>query len=270
MRTVAMRGIMVSALLVLPAGAVIAQGAKPLEKCPDDAVVSGTVCMDKYEASVWRVPVPTTINKNLVMRIRQGKATAADLQKGGATQLGVVGPDYAPCDEGGQFCADDIFAVSVPGVLPSANITWFQAQAACKNARKRLASNAEWQAAAAGTNRGPDDHVSTCNTDGGVGFNTVQTGSRASCVSTDLAFDMVGNVSEWVADWVPRSNSCPGWGSFSDDFMCLAPGASVGPGPGALFRGGDWTNGTGAGVFAVVAIFDPLHATSYIGFRCAR
>jgi hypothetical protein len=40
--------------------------------------------MDKYEASVWRVPVPTTINKDLVTRIRQGRATAADLQKGGA------------------------------------------------------------------------------------------------------------------------------------------------------------------------------------------
>jgi hypothetical protein len=212
MRTGAIGGIIVSAWLVLPAGVVVAQGAKPLEKCPDDAVVSGTVCMDKYEASVWRVPVPTTINKDLVTRIRQGRATAADLQKGGARQLGVVHPDYAPCDEGGQFCADDIFAVSLPGVLPSANITWFQAQAACKNARKRLPSNAEWQAAAAGTNTGPDDHGSTCNTDAGVGASTVPTGSRASCVSTDLAFDMVGNLSEWVADWVPRSNSCPGWG----------------------------------------------------------
>ena len=156
-----MRGIMVWAWLLLPAGVVVAQGAKPLDKCPDDAVVSGTVCMDKYEASVWRVPVATTSNKGLVTRIRQGKATAADLQKAGATQLGIAHPDYAPCDEGGQFCADDIFAVSIPGVLPSANITWFQAQAACKTARKRLPSNAEWQAAAAGTNTGPDDMNST-------------------------------------------------------------------------------------------------------------
>jgi hypothetical protein len=80
-------------------------GRQALQKCPDDAVVSGTVCMDKYEASVWRVPVPTTINKDLVTRIRQGKATAADLQRGGATRLGVGAADYAPCDEGGQFCA---------------------------------------------------------------------------------------------------------------------------------------------------------------------
>ncbi len=25
-------------------------------KCPADSVESGTVCMDKYEASVWQVP----------------------------------------------------------------------------------------------------------------------------------------------------------------------------------------------------------------------
>ena len=31
-----------------------------VKQCGDDAVVAGTVCMDKYEASVWRVPNPTT------------------------------------------------------------------------------------------------------------------------------------------------------------------------------------------------------------------
>src|SRR5262249_51157478 len=111
MRPGAIGGIMVSAWLGVPVGVGGAQGARPVRTCPDDAVVSGTVCMDKYEASVWRVPVPTTSNKGLVTKIRQGKATVADLQKGGATQLGVAGRDYAPCDEGGQFCADDIFAV---------------------------------------------------------------------------------------------------------------------------------------------------------------
>ena len=51
--------------------------------------MSGTVCMDKYEASVWRVPDPTAANKSLVKKIQQGKATAATLAAGGATQLGV-------------------------------------------------------------------------------------------------------------------------------------------------------------------------------------
>jgi hypothetical protein len=53
----------------------------PLTKCPVDAVVSGAGCMDKYEASVWRVPNPTTTNKGLVAKIQQGKATAALLTR---------------------------------------------------------------------------------------------------------------------------------------------------------------------------------------------
>src|SRR5262245_3158976 len=123
------QGITVSAALVL-ASTLWAQGAKPLNKCAADSVVSGTVCMDKYEASVWRVPNPTTTNKSLVSKIQQGKATAADLANGGATPLGISGnDDYAPCVESGQNCADDIYAVSLPGVPPSASITWFQAQA---------------------------------------------------------------------------------------------------------------------------------------------
>jgi hypothetical protein len=88
-----------------------AQGAKPLRRCPLDSVVSGTVCMDTYEASVWRVPNATTVNRSLVDRIRRGRATAADLAAGGATQLGAsVTDDYSPCADSGQNCTNDILA----------------------------------------------------------------------------------------------------------------------------------------------------------------
>ena len=87
------RAITMSAAVVLLASPAGAQGAKPLTKCARDAVVSGTVCMDTYEASVWRVPGPTTANKGLVKKIQQGKATVADLAKGGATQLGTASDD---------------------------------------------------------------------------------------------------------------------------------------------------------------------------------
>ena len=149
----AMKVLAALVLLASPAGA---QGAKPLKKCAPDAVVSGTVCMDTYEASVWRVTGATTINKGLVKKIQTGKATVADLAAGAAVQLGVASDDYAPCADSGQNCADDIFAVSVAGGTPSAYLTWFQSQAACENARKRLPSNAEWQAAVAGTRGAPN------------------------------------------------------------------------------------------------------------------
>jgi hypothetical protein len=190
------RAITVSAALALLASTAGAQGAKPLTKCPVDAVVSGTVCMDKYEASVWRVPLPATANKSLVKKIQQGKVKMTDLTKGGATQLGVASDDYAPCADSGQNCTDDIYAVSLPGVTPSGYITWFQAQQACKNARKRLPSNAEWQAAVAGTpDPGGDNGTTDCNSATG---SVSLTGARTSCVSADGAFDMVGNLHEWV------------------------------------------------------------------------
>ena len=129
MRQVSKMMTMSAALLLLasPAGA---QGAKPLKKCAVDAVVAGTVCMDTYEASVWRVSDPLVANKGLVKKIQAGKATVADLAAGGATQLGTASDDYAPCADSGQNCADDIYAVSVVGVTPSSRMTWFQAQAA--------------------------------------------------------------------------------------------------------------------------------------------
>jgi hypothetical protein len=266
----AARRITLSAALVLLGGTAGAQGAKPLKKCPPDSVVSGTVCMDTYEASVWRVPGPTGVNKSLVAKIQAGNATAADLAAGAATQLGLAPGDYAPCAPSGQNCTNDIYAVSLPGVLPSAYATWFQAQAACENARKRLPTNAEWQMAVAGTpDPGGDNGTTDCNT-ASVGT-AVDTGSRTSCVSARGAFDMVGNLYEWVADWVPGSTGCGTWSagvSPTGDIQCLAGAATAGE-PGALLRGADFGDGADAGPLAVVGS-TPSLSFGVIGFRCAR
>ena len=137
----------------------------PLRRCAPDAVVAGTVCMDKYEASVWRVPDPTATNKGLVKKIQQGRRLERPDGKGGATQLGTASDDYAPCADNGQSCTNDIYAVSLPRWCPSAFVTWFQAQEACENARKRLPTSAEWQVGANGTpGPGPDDGTTDCNT----------------------------------------------------------------------------------------------------------
>jgi formylglycine-generating enzyme required for sulfatase activity len=269
----ALQMIMVSAALALSAGTSRAQGFKPLAKCAQDAVIAGTVCMDTYEASVWRVPGATTTNKRLVKKIQEGKATAEALLENGATLLGAT-DDYAPCADNGQNCADDIYAVSLTAVLPSAYVTWFQAQAACENARKRLPSNAEWQAAVAGTpDPGPDNGTTDCNTNSaGV---AVATGSRSSCRAARGAFDMVGNLEEWVADWVPRSPAvCGAWnpGVSTLDFQCLAGAATTGE-PGVLRRGGHFALfgfGVNAGPLAVQSTVGPSTASGTIGFRCAR
>ena len=227
---------------LLLTGIAVAAGppSGPLTRCPPDAVISGPGCIDKFEASVWRVPDPTTTNRRLVRRIQIGAVTIPELTAGGATQLGTTADDYAPCADSGQNCVNDIYAVSLPGVIPSAFITWFQAQQACANSGKRLPTNAEWQAAAGTPDPGPDDGIGDCNT--ANLFFASATGSRSRCVSARGAFDMVGNVWEWVADWVPRSTGCGTWSpgvSPTADDQCLA-GADTEGEPGALLRGGDW------------------------------
>jgi len=212
--------------------------AEAKKGCAPDAVAVGPVCVDTYEASVWWVP---PANTGLINKIKKGTATLADLLAAGAIQYGVSSDDYGPgCPDTGNGCVN-FYAVSIPGVTPSAFLTWFQATAAARNSDKRLPSNAEWQAAALGT---PDGAPCIVNA---VGPGLTGT---AGCVSDVGAFDMVGNLWEWVADWVPLSTVCPGWGAFSDDDMCLA-GASTTGGPGALLRGGYFDLGTAAGVFAV-------------------
>lgn len=224
-------GALAAVLLAGPAGAT-SPPSGPLTKCPPDAVVSGAGCMDKYEASVWRVPNPRTANRKLVAKIQQGKATVALLMASGAISLPSRVSGYAPCADNGQNCADDIYAVSLPGVMPSAAITWFQAQQACTNSGKRLPSNAEWQAAVAGTpDPGPDNGTTDCNsldvTDSGAGV------------------------------------------SPTSDIQCLAGAATTGE-PGALIRGGFFDDGSGAGPLSIAADNQPSNTSQGIGFRCVR
>jgi formylglycine-generating enzyme required for sulfatase activity len=97
----------------------------------------------------------------------------------------------------------------------------------------------------------------------------VTTGSRSTCQSAFGAYDMVGNLYEWVADWVPRSTTCGTW-SGSTDSQCLAGAATTGE-PGALLRGGNFSGGTDAGPLSVNGIIGPSNSISNgFGFRCAR
>ena len=233
----------------------------------DIMVAVGPWCVDKYEASVW--------------------STAT-----GGTQYGSASDDYL-CNDNGQDCAvgaaNPVYARSVSGVAPSANLTWFQANMACFNAGKELLPNNVWQAAAAGTtDPGSTGSGTNCNVSGGAKENT---GGATGCVSTWGAEDMIGNVWEWVAEWVAE----PGWNGVmstmkfnSDGYWhggrqdSLEPargldgsnmtwdGAANSHEPGAVFRGGSWSHGANAGVFAFVANSAPSSSSTNIGFRCGR
>jgi len=213
---------------------------------PADVMVRvGNICVDVYEASVWSGPT-------------------------GGTQYGVVSGNY-PCSANGNDCTN-IYARSVAGVQPSRFIDWFQAAQACRAAGKRLLTNAEWQDAAAGTPDpgDADDGSTTCAT---KSPDVVATGSRPGCRSNWGAFDMVGNLNEWVADWAPIAEDCVqgGWSGVlasTNDVVCVNPsGSNI---PAAWKRGGTVFGSGNAGVFALSGDYAPTFADVVSGFRCAR
>lgn len=204
----------------------------------DVMVKAGSICIDRYEASIWTAPT-------------------------GGTQI----TGALPCNANGQDCQGKIFARSVAGVAPRAGLTWFQAQQALANSGKRLPTNAEWQAAVAGT---PDS--TACNVSTGSVANT---GANAGCISSWGANDMVGNLWEWVADWDEQANDCDNWPAtdYGSDLTCVggAPGgaSTTDNFPGALIRGGSTVIGTDAGPFAVLGSAQPSLSSDFIGLRGA-
>ncbi len=134
--------------------------------------------------------------------------------------------------------------------------------------------------AAAGTPDVADDNFDECNTS--VVGDKVNTGSRTNCVSAHQINDMVGNVWEWVADWMqgdtdlwaPTGSGFPAGANYGDDRMAgTNPATNAGNGqnfPGALIRGGDFNESAASGVFALRADFSPAETRNVIGFRCGR
>jgi len=127
-------------LLVL----TLAVGTTPVTagtlKCPPDSVKVGDSCIDLYEESVWQIdPV---LNAELVKKVQAGTSTLTDLTNGGATPLGCFDgqsayPANFPSDgnwtpvPGSSPPSPGVYAVSIPGVLPSTCISWFRAVQAC-------------------------------------------------------------------------------------------------------------------------------------------
>lgn len=235
----------------------------PHGQCEENMVFvnssGGGFCIDKYEATPGKgCPYQEPANQ---------KDTRLNL-------------DYSDCKPETRFSS-----------RPWRFISQNQAAMACAKAGKRLPTNAEWLAASLGT---PDKDGGWSEGDCQVANNWQAqpgtAGAGENCQSAAGAYDMIGNVWEWVegtvSDGMYKGNALPNNGyilAVDDEAMPSATDLKAKDenyyndyfwikqnGVRGIARGGYWDNGADAGQYALYVVSEPSFAGTGVGFRCVK
>ena len=142
-------------------------------------------------------------------------------------------------------------AVSLPKVTPT-QVSWFEATKACTAAGKRLCTEEEWTSACTGAPAVDNNKNGWFNDDDIEGTRypygafhepgnchdgektldgaPIATGSKSACKSVYGAFDMGGNIAEWVETDEKRASLAGGHFGSGEGAACRRAGSMFGPG----------------------------------------